>query len=160
MASEPEYEELRDLVRSRVQLDLRTPGLRLAGIDAAAFAQTDAWYIPPRKVDWDWERLVRPKRGAALDLSIWHEETLCGLAFGQAQPEWLELGYIETRPYEHSLGRRIMAIALTVLETNALAVGISETRIRNPIVDLRSRYARYGYTELVKVEFTTYLCKR
>ncbi|MBY0260138.1 hypothetical protein [Methylobacterium sp.] len=160
MPSELEYEELRALVRSRVQLDRRTAGLRLAGIDQDAVSQTDTWFIPPRKVDWDWERLVRQKRGAALDLSIWHEDMLCGLAFGSAQAAWLELGYVETRPYDHPLGKQIMAIALAVLELNAVVLEISETRIRNPFPDLRWRYIRHGYNELVKDGYTTYLCKR
>lgn len=154
-----DYEAVRAGVRARVAHDWGTPGLRLAGIDEAALATAATWVRDERIVHWDWARLIEPRRGPALDLAIWHEATLCGLAFGEPGEGWLELGYVEARPRPHPLAGGIADIVFAVLETQAALLGIPETRVRRPFGDLYPRYMRRGYRRVAIEAGTIYLCK-
>jgi hypothetical protein len=155
-----EYEAVRRAVRERVALDWRTPGLRLDGISHEALRTARGWKRPPRLVDWDWQRIVKRKAGADLDLAIWHEDVLCGLAYGQAKAEWLEIGWLEGNSYGHPLQGQIIDLVLAVLGTQAVALGFPETRLKNPIEPLRDKYRRRGWPHLVIVGDAVYLCSR
>lgn len=155
-----EYEAVRRAVRERVALDWRTPGLRLDGISHEALRTARGWKRPPRLVDWDWQRIVKRKSGADLDLAIWHEDTLCGIAYGQAKPDWLEIGWLEGSPHIHPLKGQVIDLALAVLRTQAIAFDIPETRLKNPIEPLREGYRHRGRTDLVAVADAVYLCRR
>lgn len=155
-----EYEAVRRAVRERVALDWRMPGLRLDAITYDAQRAVRGWARPPRLVDWDWQRIVKRKSGADLDLAIWHGNVLCGLAYGQAKAEWLEIGWLEGNPYGHPLRGQIIDLALTVLGTQAIALGFSETRLKNPIEPLRDGYRQRGWPHLVTVGDAIYLCSR
>lgn len=157
MAGYAEYERVREKARDLVQLDRRTPGLRLDGITRAAALAAQRWPCPPRLVGWDWLRIVKRKAGGDLDLAIWHEETLCGLAYGRARQGWLELGYLEANPYPHPFKGKVADVAIAVLQAQALALGLPETRLRNPLDELRGHYARRGYTTLENDGVTVYL---
>ncbi len=155
-----QYEEVRRAVRERVALDWRTPGLHLDAITHEALRAVRGWRRPPRVVDWDWVRIVKRKTGADLDLAVWHEDILCALAYGQAKAEWLEIGWLEGNPYGHPLRGQIIDLALAVLDTQAVALGFSETRLKNPIAPLRDKYRQRGWLHLVTVGEAVYLSRR
>lgn len=153
-------EQVRRAVRERVAQDLRLPGLTLGGVTEEAARVAASWPCPPRQTDWNWRGLVKHRRGGDLDLSIWHGTTLCGLAYGRARAEWLELGWLEGNPHPHPLAGRIRNIALAVLRTQAGILGYAETRLANPIQALRPAYQARGWTDLVEAGSTVYLCRR
>ncbi|MGE7156858.1 hypothetical protein ACQKJ1_24345 [Methylorubrum rhodesianum] len=153
-------EELRHEVRERVALDWRTPGLRLEAIAYAARRTAESWPMPPRVVDWDWQRIIKRKAPTDVDLAVWHGDVLCGLAYGQGKPGWLELGWVEGNPHGHPLSGQVMDLALAVLRTQAFALDIPETRLKNPFEELREAYRRRGWRDLVEVDGAVYLCRR
>lgn len=155
-----DYEALRRAVRERVATDWRTPDLRLESITYTAYRMVRGWSHPPRIVDWDWQRMTKRKSGADIDLAIWHGDVLCGLAYGQEKSGWLEIGWLERNPHGHPLKGQVVDLALAVLRTQAAILEISETRLKNPIEPLRDLYRQRGWTDLVAVGDTIYLCSR
>lgn len=59
----------------------------------------------------------------------------------------------------HPLKGRVVDIAVAVLETQALILGIPETRLESPDPGLVERYRRLGYEWLVETGAPRYLRK-
>ncbi|TXN73434.1 hypothetical protein [Methylobacterium sp. WL6] len=159
MPTNSEYQAARDLARELVQLDLRTPGLRLTGIGSDAIKATLRWERPPRLVSWDWFKVIKRRHGGYLELAVWHDETLCGLAYGPAGDRWLSIERLEGNPYPHPLKGRVTDIAIAVMQTQAVAMDLPQTRISDPFEELIPHYRRRGYVNLVKSVDSRYLTK-
>lgn len=83
-----------------------------------------------------------------IDIAIWEERQLCGLAVGGIPKErnYISIDYIEGVPVEHSLKGHILDILLTVIEQYARILKISELRLNDPVEALIERYeSQYGF---------------
>lgn len=160
MPTEAEYEAIRCLVRERLQIDLRRPEIRLTSIGFAALRATRQWRMPPRRVSWDWTKLVKRRGGGHFEIAVWWDETLCGLAYGKSGSSWLSMNYLEGCPFPHPLKGRIIPIAVTALEAQALALGVSETRLIDPFIELQDRYMARGYVRVAERGVPLYLSRR
>lgn len=160
MASEAEYEALRQSVRERLQLDLRRPELQITGISFAVLQAARRWRMPPRRVSWDWTRLIKRRGGGHFEVAFWWNATLCGLAYGKAGPGWLSINYLEGCPLPHPLKRRILPLAVAALEAQALAQNLPETRLVDPFEEIVDRYLTHGYARVAPAGLPVYLFKR
>lgn len=87
---ESRYRVLRQAARIAVMRELaRTDRsfVRLAEIGEEALSATQSW--ENRRVDWDWRKLLRRLRGRhrRIELAIWVDPMLCGLAIGKSVTE-------------------------------------------------------------------------
>jgi hypothetical protein len=160
LASEAEYEALRRSVRDRLQLDLRRPDLRITGITSAVIQATRLWRMPPRRVSWDWTRLVKRRGKGHFEVAFWWGPSLCGLAFGKVGPDWLAIHYLEGCPEPHPLKGQILPLAVAALEAQALAQSIPGTRLVDPFVEIEDRYIERGYARVAPPGLPVYLFKR
>lgn len=160
MASEAEHEALRQSVRERLQLDLRRPELRITGISFEALQATRRWRMPPRRVSWDWTRVVKRRGGGHFEIAFWWDGVLCGLAYGKAGADWLAINYLEGCPEPHSLKGRILPLAVAALEAQALAQNLPETRLIDPFEEVEDRYSARGYARVAPPGLPVYLFKR
>lgn len=93
------------------------------------FAST--WGVDGRKVDWDWPAIFRTYDDhTRLDLAIWVENRLCGLALGILTSEALALKFLEgdSRSDCPLRGRRAL-IALETAQCYAQLRGRTELRV-------------------------------
>jgi hypothetical protein len=162
MTSASEWDQVRQLVRAKVQGDLRRAfsAVTLTGIDHHAFEAVKPWYRRERRAGWEWYDVTKRRRVHYYDLAIWHSDRLCGLAFGPASLEWVCMAYIESDPDRtHPLKGKVTDIAIAVLETQALALGVAETRLLRPLPELVPWYQKRGYERLAEPKGMDYLAK-
>lgn len=154
MSAYADQDDLRSLARGVAEADLRllSPALRLGPIRAAALRAALPWRAA-RAVGWEWDRVVKRREPSRFELAIWHGDTLCGLAYGPAAPEWVAIAYLQGNPDPaHPLKRRVVDVAVAVLEAQALAAGAPETRLLRPVPELVEHYGRRGYRRAVAPE--------
>jgi hypothetical protein len=135
--------EARNLV-SPLLSEITDQNVRLAEIDSEAIAQTTGW-----QSGWDWYRLLRQmrKRPRHLELAIWVDPTLCGLAVGRISDRCIvaTIHFVEARPHNNPLEGSIAAIATRYLDTLALLLGCRESSIESPLPALINFYKDLGY---------------
>ncbi len=156
-----QWEDLRELVRSRVGADLlkRFPDLRLTSIDLAALNAAKPWRSA-QAVGWEWPAVVKRRRANRFDLAIWHGEILCGLAYGPAETAWVAIGFLQGSPNPaHPLRGRVIPIALAVLEMQVLAADAAEARLLEPFPELMPLYEAHGYRRVANRPDLNYLRK-
>jgi hypothetical protein len=142
------------------RLQGRLPALHLTEIDAAALAAARAWPLASRHVTWDWTGIVKRRETGRLEVAIWWNRRLCGLAYGPMRGGALCLSRLEGDPEPaHPLKGRIVDIGIAILETQALILGIPETRLESPDPGLVERYRGIGYDWLVEKGVPRYLRK-
>jgi hypothetical protein len=105
---------------------------------------------PQRRVGWAWRPLVEglKRTPARFSLSVWHGETLCGLAIGRpsAGPTFCAVSNLEGAPdATHPLKGRVVVCVLTALEAYTIAIGRGEMRLTNPITDVVPIYETFGF---------------
>jgi hypothetical protein len=161
----PEPRELREArrlacVTVAARLQKRLPALHLTGIDLTALAAARTWPLARRHVSWDWTGIVKRRESGRLEVAIWSNQRLCGLAYGQMRGGALCLSRLEADPDPaHPLKGQIVNIGIAVLETQALILGIPETRLESPDPALVQRYRGIGYDWLVEKGVPRYLSK-
>lgn len=132
---------------------LSTPDVRLAEIGPEALAAAALW--ERRKVNWDWGDLVRKlrRRPRRLELAIWVDPTLCGLAIGKVSDRRViaRIDRLERSPQATQLVGLIGEIATSYLDVLGTLVGCQESVIASPAPELVDFYKELGYTkEMIK----------
>ncbi len=148
MPNDFDWEEVRRLARDAVQANRRTmlPKLSLRGIDAAALTAARAWLGPKRVADWDWQDATKRPKPNRYELALWHEDWLCGLAYGPATSRMVAIEYFEGDPDPtHPLKRRVTDLAIATLETQMFIAQAVEARLLGPRPALVSFYKEFGY---------------
>lgn len=157
-----DLQEARGLAHATVAAHLRRhlPALRLTGIDPAALAAVRTWPLATRHVTWDWTGIVKRRESGRIDVAIWSDHRLCGLAYGPMRGGALCLSRLEGDPDpSHPLKGRVVDIGIAILETQALLLGIPETRLESPDPGLVERYRGLGYEWLAEKGVPRYLSK-
>lgn len=163
MVSRAEWDVLRLAVRAKVQQarQCHTPRLRLTAIDHLAIEAAKIWNQNTlRRVNWDWYRIIKKRPIDRIEVAIWHDEQLCGLAFGHIQGVAASLTHLEGCPdRNHPLRGMITDLGISVLETQAFALELPETRLIDPDPALVERYRSYGYDWVANPSGPDYLAK-
>lgn len=125
--------------------------LRLTEIGEAALAAVTSW--KNRRVNWEWERLVRKfrRRHRRVELAIWIDPLLCGLVIGKISDGRVvaRIDFIERAPGNHPLVGMVGEIATVYLETLGGLAGCREAVISFPAQALLDFYRLLGYTEVI-----------
>lgn len=128
---------------------LTVPDMRLAEIDPEALAAAETW--EGRAVNWNWEQLVlklrrRPRR---IELAIWVDPTLCGLALGKVSDRRVtaRIDRIERAPESTELVGLIAEMATVYMETLGTLAGCREAVVASPASGLLEFYRDLGYTK-------------
>lgn len=121
--------------------------VRLDVIDACAIEAFNRWggdaQFPWEDVP-DWKAL--DVKG--FDLSIWHDEQLCGLCYATPRDSkvTIKIVLLEGRPdSQHPLKGLIAALALAAIDAYARVIGCSCIEIQEPLPDAMATYARLGF---------------
>jgi hypothetical protein len=122
-------------------------------ICSEAFAAQDEWEKleeAPRRVGWKWRELVdkfRRQHNSRLDVAIWHNGQLAGLALGKVSTGKLvvRVCYAEGAPVATPLTGSIFPIIDAYLEQYAAALGIQTIALQDPLDEVISYYRRFGY---------------
>jgi len=83
-----------------------------------------------------------------IDIAIWEEKHLCGLAVGGISKEktYISIDYIEGSPAQHPLKGLVLNIMLAIVEEYARILEIPELRLSDPVDDLIKYYeSQYGF---------------
>lgn len=149
-------EEALQVYRTRIVVDFVTP--------EAIAAVSGPWQQSGlRKVRWDWGREIlrtlRTSHPRRLELSIWKQGELCGLAVARVSDAkiWVSLTHVEGSPFpHHPLKGKIVPLALagagifaSLIADEDLSV-FPHVRILRPDPSLQAWYAKNGYTRLHK----------
>lgn len=143
--------------RADVYAELSRPGessrkIRLEPITAAALKTfKEVWLLHDRRVDWNWPEEVeiwRRKCPSRLEMSVWHENHLCGLLIARTSSnrKKLYIEGIEGAPYHHPLKGSVIPICISAAETYAGMIDAMEVRVRDPDPAVESSYIELGYT--------------
>ncbi|NHZ99367.1 hypothetical protein [Massilia sp. CCM 8734] len=123
--------------------------VRLAEIGEEAFDASQGWQH--RRVHWDWRQLVRKLRGRhrRIELAIWADPVLCGLAIGKISDGRViaRIDYLARAPGNHPLVGVIAEITTTYLQTLGVLAGCREAVLASPLEALLDFYRALGYTE-------------
>ncbi|MDM5179872.1 hypothetical protein PO883_22020 [Massilia sp. DJPM01] len=152
---ENRYRVLRHAARLAVMAELAgtdRSSIRLAEIGAEALAACQRW--KNRRVNWDWQQLVRTLRGRhrRIELAIWNDPMLCGLAIGKISDGRViaRIDYWERAPGNHPLVGLIGEIATLYLQTVGVLVGCHEAVLSSPLMALLDFYRELGQSSQVK----------
>ena len=151
------HKALRQRACTAVQeaLAMELPGLRLSDINADAAQQAGTWnaplsapttaIVPP----WEWRRLWRKfsRKACRVDLAVWHNNDLYGLAIGRISPRRVvaTIHYLQRSPISDkffSLGR----IATAYLVALGQELGCREVAVDRPLEELLDYYKDLGFT--------------
>lgn len=115
-----------------------------------AQAKWDELEEAPRRVGWEWSNLVeqyRRSHNSRLDVAIWHKDQLAGLALGKVSDGKLvvRVSYVEGSPSRTQMTGSIFPIVDAYLEQYAVALGVSEISLQNPLEEVIPYYQGFGY---------------
>lgn len=98
---------------------------------------------------WDWEKALRKfrRRPRRVELAIWIEDELCGLALGRISDRCVvaTIHFIEANPLNHPLTGKLVPVATRYLEVLATSLGAQEISIEQPVPDLIEYYKSIGF---------------
>lgn len=157
--AEDRYREVRREARESVIESLRelsSPDVSLSEITEDALAQADKWrshypvarhsFIP----GWSWRKVVskfrrRPKR---IELALWQNTTLCGLAVGRISDGCIvaTIHYVESLPLDNPLQGKVVPFIVRYLEAVATHLGCQTVTIEKPVPELLAYYKGLGFT--------------
>lgn len=111
----------------------------------------DVWLLHERRVDWDWPGEIERWRRSCpsrLEMSVWHENHLCGLLIARtsSNKKTLYIEGIEGAPYNHPLKGLVIPICIAASEAYAAMLDAKEVRIVEPDPAVISAYVGLGYT--------------
>lgn len=104
----------------------------------------------PRLVGWAWRQLVeqfRRSHNSRLDVAIWHNNQLAGLALGKVSAGKLvvRVSYVEGAPAHTPLTGYVFPIVDAYLEQYAVALGVDEIALQDPLEEVVPYYQEFGY---------------
>lgn len=151
--AEQKYAQYRTAVYQQVSREGGFPRkIRLESITLAALkTYQEVWLLHERHVDWDWPSeidLWRRKCVSRLEMSVWHENHLCGLLIARtsSNKKALYIEGIEGAPYNHPLKGLVIPICVAASEGYAAMLEAKEIRIVEPDPAVRQAYVELGYT--------------
>jgi hypothetical protein len=156
--AEQRYRDIRRESREVIIEQLRrlsNPQVDLSDITEEALEQADVWrtkypiakhsYIP----GWSWRKVVakfrrRPRR---LEVALWQDVTLCGLAVGRISDRCVvaTIHYIESMPEGNPLQGKVVPFIVRYLEALAVSLGCESVTIERPVEDLMDYYSMFGF---------------
>jgi len=152
--------EVMDLLEQEIAQLIGVDGLRLSDIDEDALVAADAWRelyaIVGREFHmpaWSWRKALRKfrRRPRRVELAIWAEGQLCGLALGRVSDRCIvsTIHLLEGNPADTPLDGKIIAIATRFLDLFALGLGCRDASIESPVPELIERYKQQGFVKEV-----------
>ena len=126
--------------------DHKIGGLSVRSIDPEAISWfRENWENHSQRIaEWDWSHSDhRPDKG--VNVAIWHEDMLCGLASGELTANAVRLDFVEAFPGTNPLKGSIIPIALTVCDAYANLTDREHLRVAGVSEDLVSIYERFGF---------------
>lgn len=160
--AEDYYRNARRDARLIVEADLQEftgQDIRLTDINEVALAATDAWRerYPESRADhipgWSWRKEVkrfrtRPRR---VEVALWHDVTLCGLALGRISDRSViaTIHLVESNPSGNPLAGSVVPFIIRFLQTLAVSLGCKEVSIEQPAEGLVDYYAEIGFAKRV-----------
>jgi len=106
------------------------------------------------KPAWDWVKELKKfrRRPRRVELAIWCEQQLCGLALGRISDRCIvaTIHLIEANPDDHPLKGKIIPVATRYLEVLATSLKAREISIEQPIPDLIEYYKSIGFDHEIK----------
>lgn len=101
------------------------------------------------KPAWDWEKIWHQgcKRSRRVELAIWVEQKLCGLALGRVSKNCVvaTIHYLESNPQSNPLKGNIAPIAIRYVEALGIMHGCTQSSIEQPAPGLVEFYKGLGY---------------
>lgn len=124
--------------------------VRFAQIDTAALAQFSEWKSG-FGVPWSDTPKHMQRDARHLDLSLWYDDTLCGLCF--ASPSGartlVRIKLLEGKPSQpegpHALATRVIELCTFAVAQYCKIIGAIEIVIESPLDDAVPKYIRAGY---------------
>jgi hypothetical protein len=120
-------------------------GTTLSDLDEQALLQANQWG------GFAWEYIAKKfrRRPRRVELAIWFDGTLCGIACGRVSNRRIvaSIHYLQSNPVEHPLNGYIAPISTLFLDTMAILAGCSESSIQNPVPGLIDFYKKLGYVK-------------
>jgi hypothetical protein len=91
------------------------------------------------------------KRPRRIELSIWFEGELCGMALGRISDACVvaSIHYLEGRPQNHPLSGQIALLATRYLEVVAVAIRARHVSLESPVPGLIAHYKELGFVHEV-----------
>lgn len=161
--AEADYREARlkamMLVEPEVQ-QMTGLNVGLKDIDSNAIQAAESWRSGYAEVDrathepgWDWAKQLKKfrRRPRRVELAIWVDEHLCGLALGRISDRCIvaTIHFLEGNPIDNPLQGKVIPIATRYLEVLALGLGCKEASVELPLPDLISVYKEMGFVREV-----------
>jgi hypothetical protein len=168
--SDPTYQRVRQyyarLRRSAYQLAREeaiqsgavTVPLRLADCDKHALAVWRTTWLDPHPTGsggWDWNALLRRawQDPSALNLAIWSERALCGMAVGrvsrrshEGRRAWVSIDFVEGAPApDHPLRGAVASLAISSADHYGRGLGAERLRIAEPLSGTLEMYVQMGF---------------
>jgi len=161
--AELDYREIRQEAMTALETELAGLfyfSVHLTHITETALAQASAWrelYVvrgrPDHEPGWDWGKTLKKfrRRPRRVELAIWVDEQLCGLALGHISDAHIvaTIHYLEGSPDSHLLAGSVGVIATRYLEVLGVSVGVREVSIERPVPDLIEYYKKLGFRNTV-----------
>lgn len=159
--AEEKYKALRSLAMSAVEDEINQllthVTVRLTHITSEALDLAVAWrkaYYDKREnhePGWNWTAELnrfrsRPRR---IELAIWGNDVLCGLALGRISDKKIvvTIHLIESNPTNNPLKAKIVPIAAQFIEVLGNTLGVREISIERPVNSLIDFYVNQGFKE-------------
>lgn len=134
----------------------------IAGIDPKAInAWQGDWPMSPlHDANFPWDKIISwaRKRPRRIEVAIWYNQTLCGLAIGRGSKGTgsLVMQFIESRPGAHPMRGYVALIALVVADQFASYLGNRYVKLRNPNAGAIPRYEALGFRKDQSVNGSRY----
>jgi len=160
--AETYYRQVRRDAQLAVQAELRElthAEIFLTDIGEEALAAADTWreLYSAHKADhvpgWDWRKEVRRirNRPRRVEVALWHEQTVCGLALGRISDRCViaTIHLVEANPAGNPLAGMVVPFITRYLETLAASLGCKEVSIEQPAEALVEYYESIGFGKKV-----------
>ncbi len=150
------YRELRQLISETVcqlpALDARNVQIR--EIDHLALESQTQWcHAEGQGIGWDWYEIMmlyRRDEVDRVDMAIWADEILTGLALGKVSAGKLvvRVNFLEANGDKaHPLKGLVFPIVDTWLEQYAVALGAEYIGVQEPYEGVKDYYRQFGYED-------------
>ncbi|ATN10689.1 N-acetyltransferase [Pseudomonas sp. FDAARGOS_380] len=111
----------------------------------------DAFYLWGGDAQFPWEDVPAWKAldARGFDLSIWHDQQLCGLCYATPRNSKVTIKIVlleGSSDSEHPLKGLIAALALGAIDSYARIIGCSRIEIQEPRPDVVPTYERLGFS--------------
>jgi len=145
--------------RGQIVLETRNRTLNLDNrlmveeIDHKAIDAHERWHPNPH--DFGWDRVLQWKRrrahARALDIAIWHGNTLAGLCWAspQGSKEKIMVLYLQRNPDNYLVTRGYIApLCMSGVRFYALMLGLKWVVVKDPLPEARIAYQQNGFRQV------------